>query len=329
MSSSLEKQSVVVFSTTTTNTPNPPPNFSHEYLQGISLHLQTHETTGPHLETLGLVPFSSIFHTSKQINSGHSSPMQLHTEARDHHHFYSSSLDRHKGRKKIKMVSHQEDREGKRKKQSSRKSGSTTEGMRKLKTTSEAKKKQNEGAAADDDRIQEAPTGFVRVRARRGQATDSHSLAERARREKISVRMKLLQSLVPGCDKITGKAHILDEIINYVQSLQKQVECLAAKLASVDPMLSHDFKLGPLITGTLTDDQGQCCLEPPLCGLQESSSTQFRCFADNAPTSVSLVVSADQRPTVVSQDDGNLFFGLDDHSENIISQCGFDNLCSF
>lgn len=53
--------------------------------------------------------------------------------------------------------------------------------MRKLKTTNEAKKKQNEGAAADDDRIQEAPTGFVRVRARRGQATDSHSLAERVR----------------------------------------------------------------------------------------------------------------------------------------------------
>lgn len=44
------------------------------------------------------------------------------------------------------------------------------------------------------------------------------------RREKISERMKYLQDLVPGCDKITGKAGMLDEIINYVQSLQKQVE---------------------------------------------------------------------------------------------------------
>ncbi|KAL6011730.1 hypothetical protein ACLOJK_002195, partial [Asimina triloba] len=45
------------------------------------------------------------------------------------------------------------------------------------------------------------PTGYIHVRARRGQATDSHSLAERVRREKISERMNLLQGLVPGCDK--------------------------------------------------------------------------------------------------------------------------------
>lgn len=36
--------------------------------------------------------------------------------------------------------------------------------------------------------------------------------------------MKCLQDLVPGCNKVTGKAGMLDEIINYVQSLQKQVE---------------------------------------------------------------------------------------------------------
>ncbi|KAF8708931.1 hypothetical protein HU200_029846 [Digitaria exilis] len=43
---------------------------------------------------------------------------------------------------------------------------------------------------------------YIHVRARRGQATDSHSLAERARREKISERMKVLQDLVPGCNKV-------------------------------------------------------------------------------------------------------------------------------
>nr|BAK00465.1 predicted protein [Hordeum vulgare subsp. vulgare] len=43
---------------------------------------------------------------------------------------------------------------------------------------------------------------FIHVRARRGQATDSHSLAERARREKITERMKILQDLVPGCNKL-------------------------------------------------------------------------------------------------------------------------------
>ncbi|KAL6209587.1 hypothetical protein ACLB2K_020527 [Fragaria x ananassa] len=87
---------------------------------------------------------------------------------------------------------------------------------------------------------------YIHVRARRGQATDSHSLAERVRREKISERMKYLQDLVPGCNKITGKAGMLDEIINYVQSLQRQVEFLSMKLAAVNPRL--DFNIDDLIT---------------------------------------------------------------------------------
>ncbi|XP_010532469.1 PREDICTED: transcription factor bHLH49-like isoform X2 [Tarenaya hassleriana] len=87
--------------------------------------------------------------------------------------------------------------------------------------------------------------GYIHVRARRGQATNSHSLAERVRREKISERMKFLQDLVPGCNKVTGKAVMLDEIINYVQSLQRQVEFLSMKLATVNPQL--DFNLEGLL----------------------------------------------------------------------------------
>ncbi|KAK4800650.1 hypothetical protein SAY86_021137 [Trapa natans] len=83
---------------------------------------------------------------------------------------------------------------------------------------------------------------YIHVRARRGQATNSHSLAERVRREKISERMRMLQELVPGCNKITGKAVMLDEIINYVQSLQQQVEFLSMKLATVLPDLSTDME---------------------------------------------------------------------------------------
>ncbi|BAF19985.2 Os06g0613500, partial [Oryza sativa Japonica Group] len=71
--------------------------------------------------------------------------------------------------------------------------------------------------------------------ARRGQATDSHSLAERARREKINARMELLKELVPGCSKVSGTALVLDEIINHVQSLQRQVEYLSMRLAAVNP----------------------------------------------------------------------------------------------
>ncbi|TXG46852.1 hypothetical protein EZV62_026146 [Acer yangbiense] len=54
--------------------------------------------------------------------------------------------------------------------------------------------------------------------------------------------MRLLQELVPGCNKITGKAVMLDEIIYYVQSLQQQVEFLSMKLATVNPKLNIDIE---------------------------------------------------------------------------------------
>lgn len=83
--------------------------------------------------------------------------------------------------------------------------------------------------AKDSSQTGEAPKeNYIHVRARRGQATNSHSLAERVispfqieiricvlnfilnleisclqvRREKISERMRLLQELVPGCNKV-------------------------------------------------------------------------------------------------------------------------------
>ncbi|KAG6506200.1 hypothetical protein ZIOFF_031518 [Zingiber officinale] len=82
----------------------------------------------------------------------------------------------------------------------------------------------------EDAKPFEPPKDYIHIMARRGQATDNHSLAERVSkehtflREKISERMKLLQNLVPGCNKVAGKAVMLDEIINYVQCLQWQVE---------------------------------------------------------------------------------------------------------
>ncbi|KAM3210102.1 hypothetical protein ACQJBY_064247 [Aegilops geniculata] len=105
----------------------------------------------------------------------------------------------------------------------------------------------------------EPPKDYVHVRARRGQATDSHSLAERVRRERISQRMKFLQDLVPGCNKVIGKALMLDEIINYVQSLQRQVEFLSMKLATVNPLdfsnlptLLHKDMYGPSVSSVFS-----------------------------------------------------------------------------
>ncbi|MQM05979.1 hypothetical protein Taro_038794 [Colocasia esculenta] len=94
--------------------------------------------------------------------------------------------------------------------------------------------------------ISDAPKqDYIHVRARRGQATDSHSLAERARREKISERMKILQDLVPGCNKVIGKASVLDEIINYIQSLQCQVEFLSMKLEAVNSRMNPGAEAFP------------------------------------------------------------------------------------
>ncbi|PWA81347.1 EIF4E [Artemisia annua] len=95
-----------------------------------------------------------------------------------------------------------------------------------------------EGNDYHKEKLQEPSKDYIHVRARRGQATDSHCLAERVRREKISERMKLLQNLAPNCNKVTGKVLMLYEIINYMQSLQRQVEFLSMKLATVNPSLS-------------------------------------------------------------------------------------------
>ncbi|MFS7963242.1 putative transcription factor bHLH family [Helianthus anomalus] len=104
----------------------------------------------------------------------------------------------------------------------------------------------NKPSGSNTDKPSEPPNDYILVRARRGQASDSHSLAERARREKISERMKILQDLVPGCNKVIGKATVLDEIINYIQSLQHQVEFLSMKLEAVNTRMSSHVEGVPM-----------------------------------------------------------------------------------
>ncbi|CAL9127946.1 unnamed protein product [Musa textilis] len=131
----------------------------------------------------------------------------------------------------------------------------------------------------------EPPKDYIHVRARRGQATDSHSLAERVRREKISQRMKLLQDLVPGCNKVTGKAVMLDEIINYVQSLQRQVEFLSMKLATVNPHLDIDS-----LANLLPKDMHQTCVyAPPPCVDHSRRGASLHCVLPDGMETQSAV----------------------------------------
>ncbi|KAK4415061.1 Transcription factor [Sesamum alatum] len=94
-----------------------------------------------------------------------------------------------------------------------------------------------------------------KVRARRGQATDPHSIAERLRRERIAERMKSLQELVPNANK-TDKASMLDEIIDYVKFLQLQVKVLSMSrlggAAAVAPLVADMSSEGRSGNGTQT-----------------------------------------------------------------------------
>ncbi|KAK8471189.1 hypothetical protein PHAVU_003G157100 [Phaseolus vulgaris] len=90
-----------------------------------------------------------------------------------------------------------------------------------------------------------------RVRARRGQATDPHSIAERLRRERIAERMKALQELVPNANK-TDKASMLDEIIDYVKFLQLQVKVLSMS------RLGGAAAVAPLVADISSEGGGDC-----------------------------------------------------------------------
>ncbi|KAL4342054.1 hypothetical protein GQ457_08G020520 [Hibiscus cannabinus] len=138
--------------------------------------------------------------------------------------------------------------------------------------STESNGNQNGSVKTEEDANIKPPKDCIHVRARRGQATDSHSLAERVRREKISERMKLLQNLVPGCNKVTGKALMLDEIINYVQSLQRQVEFLSMKLASANTRLEFNVD-----TSLMPKDvfQSNNCLTHQIFPLDSSASATF------------------------------------------------------
>nr|XP_009776015.1 PREDICTED: transcription factor bHLH79 isoform X4 [Nicotiana sylvestris] len=101
----------------------------------------------------------------------------------------------------------------------------------------------NSGKSADQPaKSAEPPKDYIHVRARRGQATDSHSLAERARREKISERMKILQDLVPGCNK---KLH-------YSQIGSMLVSSVDVSITSRAPMQAQPWNLPFLFVITIS-----------------------------------------------------------------------------
>ncbi|KAG5567508.1 hypothetical protein RHGRI_002903 [Rhododendron griersonianum] len=102
------------------------------------------------------------------------------------------------------------------------------------------------------------PSIRPRVRARRGQATDPHSIAERVRcilrRERIAERIRALQDLVPSVNK-TDRAAMLDEVVEYVKFLRLQVKVLSMS------RLGGAGAVAPLVTdipiSSLEQDAGE------------------------------------------------------------------------
>ncbi|KAF5730988.1 Basic helix-loop-helix DNA-binding superfamily protein putative isoform 1 [Tripterygium wilfordii] len=250
-------------------------------------------------------------------------------------------------KKRKNSAQSKDDTEGKSKKQ--RKINGGMKNNKEEKPKAEKKKKQKKV-------LEEPPTGYIHVRARRGQATDSHSLAERVRREKISERMKILQRLVPGCDKVTGKAIMLDEIINYVQSLQNQVEFLSMKLASMNPLF-YDFGLDfdaymvrPTegLSGGTTPQPSTAHCSPnhnhnhhqatPAAFVDATTTTittppfatYNNCSLPLLDTSASLLLQHGHRTNAFCQENVGLLWDVEEQRQRFLNPSGFsNNLYSF
>ncbi|XWS41025.1 hypothetical protein CRYUN_Cryun17cG0045700 [Craigia yunnanensis] len=67
---------------------------------------------------------------------------------------------------------------------------------------------------------------------RRSRVTEVHNLSEKRRRGRINEKMRALQELIPHCNK-TDKASMLDEAIEYLKSLQLQLQvmCMGSGMA--------------------------------------------------------------------------------------------------
>ncbi|TKY52396.1 Transcription factor PIL1 [Spatholobus suberectus] len=76
-----------------------------------------------------------------------------------------------------------------------------------------------------EDAVKEKParesTGVKRSR-----NAETHNLCERKRRDKINKRMRILKELIPNCNK-TDKASMLDDAIEYLQTLKLQLQIMS------------------------------------------------------------------------------------------------------
>ncbi|KAM0845804.1 hypothetical protein ACQ4PT_056111 [Festuca glaucescens] len=100
---------------------------------------------------------------------------------------------------------------------------SRSSGKRKQRDIAESPREITGDAEESDSAV--TTCGLVQrpMTSKRRRAAQEHNLSERRRRDRINEKMRALQELVPGCNK-TDKASMLDEAIEYLKSLQLQVQ---------------------------------------------------------------------------------------------------------
>ncbi|KAF5744117.1 transcription factor PIF1-like isoform X2 [Tripterygium wilfordii] len=123
-------------------------------------------------------------------------------------------------------------------------SGSTTSvELPPLKSAEDRKRKGRDGEEAEcgqsEDAEFESVHGKKQARGststKRSRATEVHNLSERRRRDRINEKMRALQELIPRCNK-SDKASMLDDAIEYLKSLQLQVQMMSMGCGMV-PMI--------------------------------------------------------------------------------------------
>ncbi|XP_060180515.1 transcription factor PIF1-like isoform X1 [Lycium barbarum] len=92
---------------------------------------------------------------------------------------------------------------------------------------------QNEDAEFESPDTKKQARGSTSTK--RSRAAEVHNLSERRRRDRINEKMRALQELIPRCNK-TDKASMLDEAIEYLKSLQLQVQMMSMGCGMV-PMM--------------------------------------------------------------------------------------------
>ncbi|KAK8951287.1 Transcription factor PIF3 [Platanthera zijinensis] len=98
------------------------------------------------------------------------------------------------------------------------------------KSTKRTREREETGEQSDD--LEEDSFGVKEPSSGRGasgkrsRAAEVHNLSERRRRDRINEKMKALQELIPNCNKV-DKASMLDEAIEYLKTLQLQVQMMS------------------------------------------------------------------------------------------------------